>query len=424
MILHSGLFLLFILAIVLCIASLFSFLETATVAISEHKLDALRAKKMWARYAYLLKHELERVLIFSLFGNSLFNAVFTTLTTVLVADLVRKDLGKGLVLPITTVCIALFIIIFSEAMPKVIAAKNPAATLRIIAIPFYYVFYFCKPIIWLIDKVVYSITRFVGSAEDAVSLEELKAIIADKRSPFKEKHRSILLNSMDLESLTIKEVLIPLRMVEAVNINGNIQAIHKQIYTSHHTRMPVYTDSMDNMIGFIHVKDILSLEQNNFTKEDLEQIIRPIEFINDFIPIVKQINLSSRKKTRMFVVINEYGDISGIACLEDMLEMVFGDFTTESPQQKTLAIKTDKDEIIVDGTMLIRDLNEQYNLEIETSEEAKTVNGLVLKILHNIPNIGVCFKIGNLIFEVINVGPYWVERVKLTVLDQTNYFDE
>jgi Mg2+/Co2+ transporter CorB len=99
-----------------------------------------------------------------------------------------------------------------------------------------------------------------------------------------------------------------------------------------------------------------------------------------------------------------------------MLEMVFGNFTTESPQQKTLSIKTDNNEIIVDGTMLIRDLNDKYNLNIATYDDAKTINGLVLNILNGIPNVGVCFKLENLIFEVISIGSYWVERVKIRVL--------
>ncbi|HLX52771.1 MAG TPA: CNNM domain-containing protein, partial [Aquella sp.] len=365
MIANSQLITSIVLLLVLLMGSLFSLLETAAVAISEHKLEALKDQKIWARYAYLLKKELEKVLIFSLFGNSLFNAMFTILATVLVSDVVANRFDMHIILPFTTLGIALFIIIFSEAMPKVIAARNPTLVLKIIVFPSYYLFFICKPVIWLIDKIVYVFTRFIKATEDAASLEELKAIIADKRSPLKGKHRSILLNSMKLDSLTIKEVLIPLRMVEAINLNGNIQAIYKQIHTSHHTRMPVYEDTMDNITGFIHVKDILSLEQDNLTLAALAQIVRPIEFISDFMSIVKQINRSSRKKTRIFVVINEYGDILGIACLEDMLEMVFGNFTTESPQQKALSVKTVDNNIIVDGTMLLRDLNDMYKLDIK-----------------------------------------------------------
>ncbi|MCE3268047.1 MAG: hypothetical protein K0R49_299 [Burkholderiales bacterium] len=406
----------FILLIVLLLGSLFSLLETAAVAISQHKLEALKGKKIWANYAYLLKKELEKVLIFSLFGNSLFNAMFTTLSAVLIANMLSHRLNAHFMLPLTTIVIAFFIIIFSEAMPKVIASRNPTLVLKIIALPSYYLFFICRPVIWVIDKIVYFFTKFIRSTEDAASLEELKAIIADKRSPIKGNHQLILLNSMKLDSMTVKEVLIPLRMVEAINLNGNIQSIYKQIYTSHHTRIPVYEDTIDSIIGFIHVKDILSLNHENLTKEALAGIIRPIEFINDFMSIVKQINRSNHKKTRIFVVINEYGDILGIACLEDMLEMVFGNFTTESPQQKTLSVKTRENNIIVDGTMLLRDLNEIYSLNIELSDDARTVNGLVLKILYGIPNVGVCFKLNNLIFEVISMGDYWVERVKITAL--------
>jgi Mg2+/Co2+ transporter CorB len=416
MIVNSELITILLLVFALLMGSWFSLLETATVAISEYKLEALKAGKTWAYYANLLKQNLEQVLIFSLFGNSLFNAIFTILSTLVATDIIGNRYDKHIALPITTLGIAFFIIIFSEAMPKVIAAKNPTLVLRIIALPSYYLFFLCKPVIWLIDKIVYAFTRFIKSTEDAASLEELKAIIADKRSPLKGKHRSILLNSMKLDSLTVKEVLIPLRMVESINLNGNIQAIYKQIYTSHHTRIPVYEDTMDNMIGFIHVKDILSLGHENLTKEALIEIIRPIEFINDFMSIVKQINRSSRKKTRIFVVINVYGDAMGIACLEDMLEMVFGNFTTESPRQKTLSIKTVDNNIIVDGTMLLRDLNDTYNLDIAESSDAKTVNGLVLKVLYGIPSVGVCFRLQNLVFEVISMGNYWIERVKITVL--------
>jgi Mg2+/Co2+ transporter CorB len=203
-------------------------------------------------------------------------------------------------------------------------------------------------------------------------------------------------------------------MVEAIDINSDIHVIYKKICTTPHTRIIVYQDKIDNVTGFIHVKDILSLDQNKFSSDNLRQIIRPLSYVSEFIPIIKQIHRAQKYKSRIFVVTNEYGDVLGIACLEDMFEMIFGDFTTESPQQKNLAIRTARNELIVDGTMLIRELNELYNLNITVNADALTVNGLVLKILDGIPGVGVCFRIDNLIFEVISVGDYWVERVKIT----------
>jgi Mg2+/Co2+ transporter CorB len=402
--------------IVLAIGSLFSCLETATVAVSEHRLKLLSSKHMWANYAYKLKLGLNQVLIFSLFGNSLANTAFTTLSAFIIgANLKFAD--QKLLLSLETLIIALFIIIFSEALPKIIAAKSPISTLKLVAIPAYHIFLVSKPIIWLIDKLIIAITRLLNiNSSEIASLDEIKAIIADKRLPFKDKHRSILINSIELEGIMVKEVLIPLRMVEAINMNDEVEIIYHKLHTAHHTRVMVYEGIIDNIIGFIHSKDILSIDKHTQTKDELYQRIRPVNFINDFMPVIRQIHRAQKYRNRIFVVINEYGDISGIACLEDMLEMVFGDFTTESIQQKYLVIKNEAGQLIVDGTMLVRELNELYGLNIELQKDATTINGLVQKTLHGIPNMGVCFKLKDLIFEIINVGDYWVERVKITYL--------
>ena len=371
---------------------------------------------MWARYAYKLKSDINKILLFSLFANSLFNTIFTTISTIILSNLLFH-LKLPYILPVTTVVIAFFIIIFSEAVPKIIAAKSPMMTLKLIAIPMYYIFITCRPIVFLINQIVYQITKLLKiTGNEHLSMEELKAIIVDKNSPFKSKHQTILLNSIELENITVKEVLIPLRMVEAININANLEVIRKQIQTTHHTRIIVFQDTIDNIIGFLHIKDVIHISEDEFTKDSLQESIRPIHFVHDFISIIKQINRAQKHKLRIFVIINEYGDILGIGCLEDMLEMVFGDFTTESPQQKYLVVENKKDQLIVDGTMLIRELNELYNLNIPMCAEALTINGLVLKTLAGLPSIGTCFRLNNLIFEVINIGNYWVERVKITIL--------
>ena len=414
--LYSKSIVLIILILILVCASLFSFLETAAVAISEYRLKSLQDKFRWAKYAYKLKKELDQVLIFSLFGNSLFNAVFTTLTTVEVAIFIH-DLTNTFILPVTTIVIAFIIIIFSEALPKIIAARTPLQTLRVIAIPLYYLFYVSRPIVWLIDKMIHAITVLLNiSKQETPTREEVKSIISDKDSPFSLKHRSILLASIDLEAITIKEVLVPLRMVEAVDILGDMELVQKKICTTHHTQIIVYEHNIDNIIGYIHVKDFLHFYCQELTKQNLLEILRPITFVNDFVPIIRQIQVSHLQRKRIFVVINEYGDILGIACLEDMFEMIFGDFTTESPKRKHLVVKNEENQLIVDGTMLIRELNELYNLGISFNWDTLTVNGLVLKVLNGIPNPGVCFRMNNLIFEVMSVGRYWVERVKISYL--------
>ncbi len=401
--------------ILLLVASLFSFLETASVAVSEHRLISLAEKHKWAGYALLLKKQLEKVLIFSLFGNSFFNALVTTLSTMLVLQLFGS--GHQLILSLATLFVTLMIIIFSEAAPKIIASKAPVHVLRLVSIPLYYLFIITKPLIWFIDVIVYGITRLIGVGnQDGTSLDELKAIIADKRSPFHERHRSILLNSLELEQLTVREVIIPIRNVEMINIEDDINLIRKQLQQGHHTRIIVYAGKIDNILGYVHVKDVLILINTDYSKENLQSIIRKINYIPDFLLVIKHLAIAQKTRERIFMVVNEYGDTLGIACLEDMLEVVFGDFTTDAPHRNYLIVEEAPNRYIVDGATLVRDFNEAYNLGIPISYDSITINGLIMKYLGGIPTNGVCFRINNVCFEVMNVGKFWAERVRISVL--------
>ena len=411
--LYSKLFIFLLMVIILLIASLFSFLETAIVSISKYKLKVLKTKYKWAVYAEKLKDQINNVLIFSLFGNSLFNAIFTVLNTAIISQYF-KYIPSNILLPIITFIISIVIIILSEAVPKIIASKSPDMVLKYIAIPLYYLFYLSKVIIYLINFIIHYIIVFLKvSGINNISKDELKSIISDDSSPFTKNHKTFLINSIDLIEITVKEVLIPLRLVKAINLDDDLDLICKVLFSSVYTQIIVYDKKIENIVGYIHVKDLLSCDKEKISKEYLLTILRPIQFIYDFTPIVRQIETAQASRSRIFVVINEYGDILGIACLEDLFEIVFGDFTTESPQRKTLVYKNDKGEFIVDGTMLIRELNELYNLNIKFNWNSLTINGLVLKELNYIPKIGTCFKLNNLIFEIISVGQYWVERVKV-----------
>ena len=399
----------------LLIASLFSFLETASVAISEHRLISLAGKHRWAHYALLLKKQLEQVLIFSLFGNSFFNALVTTLSTMLVLHAFGND--HQLILSAATLFVTLMIIIFSEAAPKIIASKIPLHVLKLIAFPLYYLFIVTKPLIWFIDKIVYAITRVIGVGNaDGTSLDELKAIIADKRSPFHERHRSILLNSIELEQLAVKEIIIPLRNVEMINLSAEISLIRSQLEQVHHTRIIVYDGQLDNIIGYLHVKDVLSITDQGYTHNELTELIRKISYIPDFAPIIRQISLAQKNRERIFMVVNEYGDNLGIACLEDMLEIVFGDFTTDAPHRSYLMVEENDGSYIVDGAALIREFNDTYGFDLPFSYDAMSMNGLIMKHLGSIPMAGVCFRLGSVCFEIMHIGKFWVERVRIFIL--------
>ncbi len=396
---------------VLLLAGLFSALETAVVAISEHQLLSLKHRFLWASYAYKLKRQLSQVLIFSLFGNSVFNTIFTTLSIFFIVKLIALFAAEQVAYSITTFLIALFIIIFSEALPKIIAAKSPNRTLSLLVIPFYYVFLVTRPAIYLIDKIVACISNLVPNAVNSPSFDELREIIADESVPFKDNHRFIMLNSIDLESITIREVLIPMRSVEVIDFADDVEFILQQIHTSHHTRIIVYKNHFNNILGSIHLKDVLGLPDDEITHDMLSAIIKPLSHVYDFWSVVKQIHHAQVHKEQLFVVLNEYGDVLGIACLDDMFEMMVGSFTTDAPYRKSLVVHNDSNELIVDGIVTLRELSLSYGLKFIS--RAFTLNGLILDMYDGIPNVGMCFKLNSYILEIISVRDYWVDRVKI-----------
>lgn len=404
-----------ILLIVLLIASLFSCLETAVVAVSEHRLISLSRDHLWASYALKLKRNLDKVLIFSLFGNSLFNAALTTLSTMLFLE---EFANSGhMMLTLITLFVTLIIIIFSEAAPKIIASKVSLQVLRWISIPLYYIFWLSSPVIWLIDRIVYAFTRLIGVGDsDGTSLDDLKAIIADKRVPFIDHHRMIMKNSMEFERLLIKDIVIPLRQVEMINLNDDLADNLQQIRAAHHSKLIVYRDTIDNIIGYISVRDLLNYDANEISAETLNSLVRPMIFIQDFLPIMAQLTYLQQRRQTIFGIVNEYGDVLGIGSVADMLELVFGDFTTDAPDKEFLIIKHSPTEFIVDGAVLIREFNELYHTNLPATFDALSFNGLILKHLRMIPKSGVCFRMNNIILEIMQANDFGVERVKVKIL--------
>jgi Mg2+/Co2+ transporter CorB len=393
-------------------ASVFSLLETATVAVSEHKLMSLKPQYRWANYSLLLKNKLDSVLIFSLFGNSLFNALVTTISTMLALRVLGA--GHSLMLSTVTLGVTLMIIIFSEALPKVIASRSPLAALKLIAQPLYLLLRILQPLVYVIDKIIYWATYFMSyGAADYASIEELRAMIADKRACFHDKHRDILLNSLDLESLTVKEIMISWRNAEMINIAWDIVKLKAQLSNSLHTRIIVFNRLIENILGTLHTKDILPI-MHALTKEQLLAAIKPINYIPDFLLITKQIAAAQKKRERVFVVINEYGDNLGLAFLDDMLEIVFDDFTTDAPHNRYLMIKESLTSYIVSGSASVREFNEKSQFQIPYNYDAVSINGVILKQFKAIPTVGICLKIDNIYFEVLQVGQFWAEKVRIS----------
>lgn len=388
--------------------AMFSSVETAIVAIPESKLVSLAKQSLWAEYAIKLKSELQKVLIFNLFGNSLANAALTTVSTAIFVEALGG--ASPVILTLVTLLITFIIIIFSEATPKVIASKSPTNILKILAIPTYYMFIVSKPVIWIIDRIVYLITRLFNlTGVDKVSLDEVRTLVLDSNTSFLDEHRKIVKNTIDFQSLLIKDVVIPLRQVEMINIGDEIEVNLDKLKSSHHSSVIVFNNDLDNIVGYIKVRDLLALDEDL----DLNELVRPINYVHDFLPIITYLPNMQRSHEFVSVVVNEYGNILGIATIVDMIESVFGSFASDAPFSSYLIVENEKKNYTVDGATLVRSVNERLAINLPIDFNALSINGLLLKHFKSIPPANVCIKINSIIFEIIQVDKFGIEKVKL-----------
>jgi len=392
----------------LVIGSIFSAVEVSIISVKEYRLRKLAQDKYWAQIGLRLKSNLQKVIIFSLFGNSFFNALLSTASTIIVT---RMTHGNTLYISISTIIITIAIIIFSEAMPKILANNNPELVIKIFAVPSYYLLKTLNPVIWLIELLINSISQlFITSHTKILPLDELTDIINDQKQSIKNNYHKMLINSINTTKLTINEVVIPLRLVSAIDINDSYDKNINKLKNSYHTKIIVYQNSLENIIGYLHAKDILF--NLGFEDMDLRPQIRPIHVAFEFLNIAEQIDKSIITKERIFWIIDQYGNSKGIAFLEDMLEIIYGEFTSTSPTLNF--ISEINNELIVDGAASISKLNNTYQLNLPTSHKYYTINGLLLHLLRDIPNNKICVRYQDLNLEIISVGQFWIERVKIS----------
>ncbi len=390
--------------------AVFSSVETAIVAIPESKLISLAKSSLWAKYAIKLKKELQKVLIFNLFGNSLANATLTTVSTAIFVGLFGSS--DSMVLTIITLLVTFVIIIFSEATPKVVASKSPTMVLRALVVPIYYLFIFSKPIIWIIDLIVLLITKMFGfNSVDRVSLDEVRTLVLDHNIPFQDEHRKIVKNTIDFESLLVKDVVIPLRNVEMIDIDNEVKYNLDKLKSAHHSNVIVYQGNIDNIIGYIKVRDILSLDTDS--EVDLTDLVRVLNYMHDFLPIINCLPMMQGSHEAICVVVNEYGNILGVASIIDMVESVFGSFASDAPFNNYLLVQDAGGSYTIDGAMLVRDLNDRLNLSLPVSFHALSLNGLLLQYLKLIPSACFSIKINQTILEIIQTSRYGIEKVRI-----------
>ncbi|MBP9100510.1 MAG: HlyC/CorC family transporter [Nitrosomonas sp.] len=405
------------LVFLLVLSGFFSLSETSMMAINRYRLRHLAKQgHRGARLTIKLLDHTDRLLGVILLGNNLLNTASATLVAIIVATLFAHD---DFALFMGTIAVTFAILVFSEITPKVIAAAYPeriALAASYVLTPLLIIFY---PIVWFVNLfvsgllILFRLKPQKGSLEQKISTEELKTLVLEGGHFIQHKHQSMLLNLFDLETITVDDVIVPRSQIEAIDLNADDEIIHTQLLTCHHTRLPLYRERLDNIVGIVHVRKVLNqMQGGKITAATLEKVMREPYFIPSGTSLFSQLQLFQENQKRVGLVVDEYGEWLGLVTLEDIVEEIIGEFTTQAPNLASTFSKQEDGSFIVEGSTLLRELNRKLGFQFPL-DGPKTLNGLILEYFEDIPEAGTGLSIAGYPMEVIQTKNRVVKTVKI-----------
>jgi Mg2+/Co2+ transporter CorB len=349
-----------------------------------------------------------------LIGNNLVNILASAIATI-IGQRLFGDAG----IAIATGVLTLVILIFAEITPKTLAILYPeriAFPSSVLLAPLQKIL---SPLVWAINGISNGLLRVFGISvhnqkENALSSDELRSVVHEAGSMIPEHHQQMLLSILELEKVTVDEIMVPRNEIAAIDINQDWETILKQLKHRTHTMTLLYRDTIDDAIGFLHARDsLLNFLKEDFSKTTLLRSVRELYFIPEGTPLNTQLIKFQQNKERMGLVVDEYGDIQGLVTLADILEEIVGDFTTtREPHSSEEIHRQQDDSYIIEGSLGIRDLNKEMGWSLPT-DGPRTLNGLILEHLETIPTSMISTRICGYPMEIIEVENNMVKLVKI-----------
>jgi len=384
------------------------------MAINRYRLKSLSTKNnhQAKRVEKLLKN-IDYLIGGILLGNNFVNILAASIATLLAIKL----WGEGSVI-LASLMLTVIILIFAETTPKTYAAKNPEK----IALPASWfleiLIKLFKPIIFLISYISKSILKLFGLKNlnnDTLNSEELRMAVVDSKSMLTKNYQKMLLNIIDLEKAKVEDIMIPHHELVSVDIN-NEDEIFEQLKRVQHTRLLIFDGSENNIIGTIHMRDIVNVyAKNEMDISAIRELIREPYFLPEGIPLSQQLEHFKNQKRRLGIVVDEYGEVKGMVVLDDILEEIVGQFTSNQGESLYEINLQDDGSYLVDPRISIREINTALKVQLP-SDNAKTLNGLILENLQSFPQHNVSLKIEPLIIEIVQVSKQGIKLVRINKL--------
>jgi len=396
------------------LSAFFSGSETGLMTLNRYRLKHLAKNRHRGamRVSRLLENQ-DKLIGLILLGNNAVNLAAASITTI-----IALRLGGEAAIAIATGLLTLVILVFAEVTPKTLAALHPekiAFPASLIYIPLLKLFY---PIVWLVNLMAKLIFRIMGISFGnknnlSLSNEELRSVVNEAGTMIPQRHQQMLLSILDLEKVTVEDIMVPRNEIAGVDIEDDWDDVTNQLINSQYTKIPVYRTNIDNVIGFLHLRKVSRLlQQGDFTPEDLQKVMSEVYFIPEATPLNKQLLNFQREKNRIGLAVDEYGDIQGLVTLEDILEEIVGEFTTD-PANLSKDIHPQEDgSYLVDGSTNVREMNRLLKWQLPT-DGPKTLNGLILEYMETIPEPGTSLLLDGYPAEIIQIKDNTVKTIKI-----------
>lgn len=394
-----------LLFLLICLSAFFSSSETGMMSINRYRLShQANSGDSRARRVVQLLSRPDRLIGVILIGNNFVNNLAASIATIIAIHFFGEVTGPA----VSTALLTITVLIFAEVTPKTYAAVKPeriAYPASRVLVPLLKLLY---PLVWLVNVISNSLLKLLGvknieGGGDHLTRDELRTVVHEAGTLIPQRHQAMLLSILDLENVTVNDIMVPRHEVMGIDLDDSLEEILTQIRTSQHTRLPVYKGDINNIIGMLHLRNAARfLSRSEVTKAAIVQEAREPYFIPESTPLHTQLLNFQKQKRRIGIVVDEYGDVEGLVTLEDILEEIVGEFTTDVAGMEQEIHRQEDGSHLIEGTANIRDINKTLGWQLPT-DGPKTLNGLILEHLEAFPDGPACLQVGSVRMEILEV---------------------
>ncbi|MDG2501328.1 MAG: HlyC/CorC family transporter [Porticoccaceae bacterium] len=409
----------------LVVSAFFSGSETGMMSLNRYRLRHQRKKSSGARRAAKLLAMPDRLIGLILIGNNAVNILAAIIANMLAIIYV----GEAAAPWVATASLTIMVLVFSEVTPKTIAAQNPewfAFKASHILKP---MLQLLTPLVWAVNKLTNSLISLLGfdpnkDRDDALDNEELKSLVDISGHKLSEGKQGMLRAILDLENVTVEDIMIPRNEVKGLDLEDNIDDLMNNILSSEYTRQPLYEGDINNIVGIFHARKANHLlRSETVTHKAIKRFAEEAYFIPESTTLTTQLLNFKETRKRFAVVVDEYGEVQGLVTLEDILEEIVGDFTTNTADDIDEVIARKDGSYVIDGAATVREINKATGWELPT-DGPKTLNGLALEQLESIPDGNVSFTVGAFRFETEEINGTMIKKVAVICLKPKKALEE